>query len=172
GQVLNGPPPTHAIGPWANLINSMLYESVSTLWFVLPFAAVCYGTRDRFVRLATVTALATTMGFWFGPWGPAILFSVPVGIGLAALASTTWRKPALILAGTAAVNVLVMLAIRAPQIYLINLLHAHPHSVLAHYAPMVVFRSSLVGVALVCSRLHRLLLEQPSGTGPTMAAAG
>src|ERR1035441_5439486 len=51
-----------------HLLNSagpLLACVMTTLWFVLPFAAVRYGVRDRFVRLTLAIALGTTVAFLF-----------------------------------------------------------------------------------------------------------
>jgi hypothetical protein len=46
-----------------NLFGPLLACIMSTLWFALPFAAVRYGHRDRFVRLTAVVTVGTTIAF-------------------------------------------------------------------------------------------------------------
>jgi hypothetical protein len=68
---------------------------MSTLWFALPFAAVRYGVRDRFVRLTFAIAAGTTVGSRWGArwrrWGSPWWLCSPAG-GESRLRS--WRGPA------------------------------------------------------------------------------
>jgi hypothetical protein len=132
---------------------------MSTLWFALPFAAVRYGVRDRFVRLTFAIAAGTTVAFLFIPWVSLGCAVATVGIAVVALLSRRWRKPLEVLAWTGGVGLLLIgaadaLRLRAPQALLV----AHVHGV---YAFALVFQLGLLGMAMVCSRMHRLLLERP-----------
>src|ERR1017187_5177415 len=56
----------NATGSWLDLLNSsgpLLACIMSTLWFVLPFAVIRYGRRDRFVQLTFAVAVGTTLAF-------------------------------------------------------------------------------------------------------------
>jgi hypothetical protein len=153
-------------GPWLNLTNSagpLLACIMSTLWFALPFAAVLYGTRDRFVRLTAVIALGATIGFWFIPWASAFFVGATVALAVAAFFSKAWRRPVVVLAGTGAAGLAVIFASLTLLNYLKHLLPEPPTPAVMRNANMISFQVSLLALALVCSRLHRRLLEPPSG---------
>ncbi len=146
-------------GPYLSLLNSsgpLLACIMSTLWFALPFAAVRYGVRDRFVQLTFAIALGTTAAFLCVPFASLLCAAVTVALACAALFSATWRKPLEVLGWTAAAGVLAIGAASAAL--------THPHAgsrLLTSYLPMLAFQSTLLIVPLVCSRLHRHLLDQP-----------
>jgi hypothetical protein len=159
-------------GPWLNLTNSagpLLACIMSTLWFALPFTAVLYGTRDRFVRLTVAIALGTTIGFMFIPWASAFLFSATFALAVAAFFSKAWRRPVLVLAGTGAAGLAVIFASLTLLNYLKHLLPVPSMPAVMRNANMIAFQVSLLAIALVCSRLHRRLLEPLSGDHRTIA---
>jgi hypothetical protein len=145
-----------------HLLNSMgppLACIMSTLWFVVPFAAVRYGLRDRFVRLTFAVAAGTTVAFLFIPYASLLLATATLTLAAAAFLSNTWRKPLEVLAWTAGAGFLTIAAADALR------LRYHPMGqaelAIARYAQMFAFQGSLLVLAFVCSRLHRLLLDQP-----------
>jgi hypothetical protein len=139
----------------------------STLWFALPFAAVRYGVRDRFVQLTLAVALGTTVAFLFIPWASLLCAAATVALAAVALFSTTWRKPMEVLAWTGVVGVLAIGAENAAR------LTFHPQGSIGHLLAiewrMFAFQATLLIVAIVCSRLHGWLLDGPDTSG---AAAG
>jgi len=156
-------PPTWRTTHAPHLLDSMgplLACIMSTLWFALPFATVRYGLRDRFVQLTFAVALGTTVTFLFIPWASFVFAAATVVLAAAALFSNEWRKPAEILAWTAAAGILTIAAASAVR------LTYHPPAglvrTLASYAEMLTFQGSLLVVAIVCSRLHRWLLQPPA----------
>ena len=93
---------------------------MSTLWFVLPYAAVLYGIHDRFVRLASAVTLGTTVAFMFMPWASILFAAATVILAAAALVSKSWRKPLEALACTATAGILTIAAVDSLR------LHFHP----------------------------------------------
>jgi hypothetical protein len=155
-------PPTWRTTHAPRLLNQMgplLACVMSTLWFVLPFAAVRYGLRDRFVQIAFAAALGTTVVFLFIPWASLLVAAATLILAATALISKNWRRPLEVLAWTAAAGLLTIAAADALR------LHVHPlghiEQAVARYVEMLAFQASLLVVAIVCSRLHRLFLRQP-----------
>jgi hypothetical protein len=143
----------------------LLYSIVSTLLFVLPFAAVRYGLRDRFVQLSFAVAVGTTVAF-FIPFASLTCAIATLAISAATLFSSTWRKPLEVLLWTGAAGLLAEAAVGAVDTVILS---HHPaestRHFFAHYGAMLIFRSSLLAVAFVCSRLHHRLLRPNSGGG-------
>jgi hypothetical protein len=138
---------------------------MSTLWFALPFAAVRYGVRDRFVQLTFAMAVGTTVAFLFIPWASLMSAVATAALAGVALFSSTWRKPLEVLAFTSAAGILAFGAEQGARLSI----HAQGSAgqfLMSHWA-MFAFQASLLIVAVVCSRVHRWLLEPPSS-----AAAG
>ena len=135
---------------------------VSTLWFELPFAAVRYGLRDRFVQLTFAIAVGATVAFLFIPWTSLIVAAATLLLAIVAFTSTTWRKPLEVLAWSCATGLLMIGASDAVRLRIL-VLFAQDHRMLAGNAYALLFQSSLLALAFVCSRLHTLLLgKSPS----------
>jgi len=155
-------PPSWRTTHGASLLNSsgpLLACIVSTLWFVLPFAAVRYGLRDRFVQLTFALALGTTVTFLFIPWASLSVGGGTLLLAAVAFASERWRTPLLVLAGTASVGLLTFASVG-----LVRGLFFHPHdhqSFLYRYAPMADLQTTLLVIAIFGSHLHRRLIERP-----------
>jgi len=161
-------------GSFVDLLNScgpLLACIMSTLWFALPFAAVRYGHRDPFVRLTAVVAVGTTIAFLAIPWISLIAATAMLALAWSAFLSNRWRKPFEVLAGTGAAG---LLSVAAFTVLSRQFLSQHPaifrslgNHPLALYALVFSFQGSLLLVAIVCSRLHRLLL--PTVLAPSEA---
>lgn len=128
---------------------------MSTLWFALPFAAVRYGVRDRFVQLTFAVAMGTTVTFLFIPWASLMCAAATVALAAAAMFSPMWRKPMEMLMWTAGVGVLV---IGAEDAVRITLSHGSEGHWLLKDWQMFAFQGTLLILAIVCSRLHGWLL--------------
>jgi len=159
-------PPTWRTSNAPHVLNSvgpLLACIMSTLWFALPFAAVRYGVRDRFVRLTFAIALGTTVTFLFIPWASLLCAAATVALAAVALFSTNWRKPMEVLAWTGAAGVLAIGAENAAR------LSFHPQGRIGHLLVnewrMFAFQATLLIVAIVCSRLHGWLLDGPNTSG-------
>ena len=151
----------NATGSWLDLLNSsgpLLACVMSTLWFALPFAAVRYGLRDRFVRLTAVVALGTTLAFLCIPWASFVCAVATLILAAAALTSRTWRKPLEVLLWTGAAGLTMIAAANAVRLRVLVLI-VHSHGLLAGNAFALLFQTGLLVLAFVCSRLHRWLLE-------------
>ena len=79
-----------------------------------------YGIRDRFVRLAFVVTLGTTVALLFMPWASILFAAATVALAAAALVSKSWRKPLEALASTAAAGILTFAAVDSLRV------HFHP----------------------------------------------
>jgi hypothetical protein len=163
-------PPTWRTTSAPHVLNSagpLLACVMSTLWFALPFAAVRYGVRDRFVRLTFAVALGTTVAFLFIPWASLLCAAATVTLAAVALFSAIWRKPMEVLAWTGAAGILAIGAENAAR------LSFHPQGSMGHLLAnnwrMFAFQATLLIVAIVCSRVHRWLLD---GSNTSAAAAG
>jgi hypothetical protein len=166
----------NSTGSWLDLLNSMgplLACIMSTLWFALPFAAVRYGVRDRFVQLTFAVAVGTTVAFLFIPWASLACGAATLVLAAAAFLSRRWRKPFEVLAWTGAVGFLSLAAftILSHQFFsehpaIASSPGSHP---LALDALVFSFQGSLLVIALVCSRLHKLLLGNPDTRDRTVA---
>jgi hypothetical protein len=158
-------------GYWLNLLNSsgpLLACIMSTLWFALPFAAVRYGLRDRFVQLTFAVAAGTTLAFLCIPWASFVCAVATLALAAAALASSTWRKPFEVLLWTGATGLAMIAAADAVRLR-IPLLFAHSHGLLAGNAFALLFQTGLLTLAFVCARMHTLLLGNPDTSDRTLA---
>jgi hypothetical protein len=156
-------------GSFVNLLNStgpLLACIMSTLWFALFFALVRYGRRDAFVRLTALVTVGAFLAFLAIPWVSLAAAAATLALALAAFLSNRWRKPFEVLAWTGAAGLLALAAftvlsrqflLQHPAIA--RSLGSHP---LAADALVFSFQGSLLLVAIVCSRLHKLLLEPPA----------
>jgi hypothetical protein len=130
---------------------------MSTLWFALPFAAVRYGLRDRFVQLTFVVAMGTTVAFLFIPWASFVCAVATLILAAAAFTSSTWRKPLEVLLWTGAAGFLMIVAANAGRLR-VPLLFIHSHPLIVGNAFAVLFQTGLLALAFVCARMHRLLM--------------
>jgi hypothetical protein len=154
----------NATGSWLDLLNSsgpLLACIMSTLWFVLPFAVLRYGRRDRFVQLTFAVAIGTTLAFLSIPWASLACAAATLVLAAAAFTSSTWRKPLEVLLWTGAAGILTIAAADAFRLGF----HPQPgiERTLVSYAQILTFQGSLLVAAFVCSRLHRWLLEPAAG---------
>jgi hypothetical protein len=154
-RTANGPYLLHSMGP-------LLACVMSTLWFAVPFSAVRYGVRDRFVRLAFVAALGTMVAFLFIPWASLLAAMAMFAMGFAALGSPRYRSPLLALAGTAAAGLLAFAAasgVRAIFRALAGtaLTHGGIAAVVIRYTGIAGFQAALLTTAFAASKLHRKL---------------
>ena len=153
--------------PFLNSMGPLLACIMSTLWFALPFAAVRYGLRDRFVLLTFVIAVGTTVTFLFIPWASLLCAAATLALAGAALISTTWRKPLEVLIWSGGAGLLTIAAVDAVRI---NVHPAgHAGQIITRYGVILAFQASLLALAFVCSRLHRWLLEPPPTPDSTPA---
>jgi len=162
----------NATGSFVDLLNlsgPLLACIMSTLWFALPFAAVRYGYRDPFVRLTAVVAAGTTIAFLAIPWISLLAATAMLALACAAFLSSRWRKPFEVLAWTGAAGLLSLAAFTVLSRRFLSQhpaishgLGSHPHAV---DAMVFSFQGSLLLVAIVCSRVHRWMLERPSANG-------
>jgi hypothetical protein len=153
--------------PFLNSMGPLLACIMSTLWFALPFAAVRYGVRDRFVQLTFAVAIGTTVAFLFIPWASLFCAAATLALAGAALISTSWRKPLEVLIWSGAAGLLTIAAVDAVRI---NYHPAgHAGRIIVRYGVIMAFQASLLVLAVVCSRLHRLLLRQQPSGGSTLA---
>lgn len=160
-----------ATGSRLDLLNSMgplLATVTSTLWFALPFAAILYGVRDRFVQLTFAIAVGTTLAFLCIPWASLLVAVATLALATAALFSSTWRRPLEVLLWTGAAGLLAVTyraALRAqlPRVF------PHSSGVLARSAIELAFAAAFWVIAFVCARMHKLLLDPPAAGSVTSA---
>lgn len=136
---------------------------MSTLWFALPFAAVRYGLRDRFVRLTFAVAAGTTVAFLFIPWASLLCAAATLVLAGAAFTSSAWRKPLEVLLWTGAAG-LLMVAVSSAIRFQLPRAFPGGHTLLARSVNELAFGGALLVLAFVCSRMHRLLLEAVNPT--------
>jgi hypothetical protein len=142
-------------------------------WFVLPFAVMLYGLRDRFVHLTAIAALGTTIAFLFLPRfsfeGVVIALTL---IALVLLFSSWWR-PATVLAGTVGFAFWCGSATGHLSMFLRShdYIPAYGHGITG-LEPMLAARGSMLASAYLCARLHRWLLQSPNPIAPVQLAGG
>ncbi len=144
------------------------------LWFALPYAAVRYGFRDRFVQLACAAFLGSTL-VALDPPVLAPIFAIAVLAGItASLLAPAWRKPVIVLIATVSAGIAALLSLfDGLAISLLYLREQWPHSqfVWSLVLPWhIVSLLALFVPAFVCSRLHRWLLEGRRSTGCAVLA--
>jgi hypothetical protein len=160
-----------ASGPYLNLLNGsgpLLACILSTLWFALPFAAVRYGVRDRFVRLTFAIALGTTVAFYCIPIASAIAAAATLTVAGATLLSRSWRRAAVALAAVGLSGLAALAAAAWLMPFVVLFLHRHLHLGYPTRLPMLAFQASLLLIAIVCSTLHSRLFD-PSPRPSTAA---
>jgi hypothetical protein len=158
-------------GYWLDLLNSsgpLLACIMSTLWFALPFAAVRYGVRDRFVRLTFAVAVGTTLAFLCIPWASFVCAVATLVLAAAAFTSRTWRKPLEVLLWSGAAGLATIAAANAVRLRVLVPI-VHSHRLFAGNAFALLFQTGLLALAFVCARVHKLLLEPPSPADRTIA---
>ena len=172
-------PPDWRTESGAQIFSTMAPAIAATtvsLWFALPFGLIRWGTSDRFVRLAcALFALATPTLFFPPVLSPIITCVVVFGIGVL-LFSPIWRGPAVMVVATVAafaatIGSLGFLVIKVyvPRVYHLSE-HDMPRWYDAHPFVLPLARGlALVAAAIVCSRMHALLLRDRPGTNSTPA---
>jgi hypothetical protein len=161
----------NATGSWLDLLNSagpLLACIMSTLWFALPFAAVRYGVRDRFVQLTVAIAVGATVAFLAIPFASLLVAAATLALAGVAFLSRTWRKPLEVLIWTGAAGLLLIATTSALQSHFP---HALPlgRTFFGRNVYALLFQTGLLALAVVCSRMHKLLLEPPAFDDPTPA---
>ena len=153
-------------GPNFPILLTFWFEP-SFLWFVLPFAALLYGVRDRFVQLTAIVTVGSTIVFLIPSRGFFYSAVLMFALGASTLLVSGWRKQAAALAVT--LSFAFWSATGAGM--LSRFLRAH-HYVPAYghgitgLEPMLAFRGSMLASAYLCVRLHRWLLEDPRPANP------
>lgn len=127
------------------------------LWFTLPFAWVLFGRHDRVTRSAMALFCSTLPVFSLGAWLIDASLILTLLVLLAALFSSGWRRPMVVVALTS------MTAI-AGIIASIRLLALLAHRAFLTFTPSrgvgwlsTAFALGLAGI--VCTRLHAVLLR-------------
>ncbi len=140
-------------------------------WFVLPFAVMLYGLRDRFVHLTAIAALGTTIAFLFLPRFSFAGVVITLALIALALLFSGWWKPATVLAATVAFAFWCGSAAGHLSMFLRShdYIPAYGHGI-AGLEPMLAFRGSMLASAYLCARLHRWLLQSPNPTAPVQLA--
>ena len=159
----------NATGSWLDLLNSsgpLLACIMSTLWFVLPFAVIRYGLRDRFVRLTAAVAVETTLAFLCIPLISLVAAAATLALAFVAFLSRRWRKPFEVLAWTGTFGLLSVAAFTVLSRQFLSQRPAISRNLGSHPfaldALAFSFQGSFLVAAFVCSRMHRWLLETPA----------
>jgi hypothetical protein len=141
------------------------------LWFALPYGAVRYGFRDRFVRLACVLFLTSTTVLFYPPALSPYFAAAALLAVVTAMLLRAWRMPMIVLAATVAAG---MAALVVSSDLLSRVYHPYvPDPGAFHLRGWIIIRLtvafSLWIAAMVCSRLHGWLLERPPISDRTIA---
>ena len=161
-------------------IAATLFNVILQLWFLVPFAAVRYGVRDRFVQLAFAASLIASCACGcIAVAGLSVVLTVLTLLAIAALlVSARWRGALMALSATIAVGVVTVLNLG----YLAHIycwIYEHkPLNATSHYTffdrgyafPHTIFwivtwsiaLLNMLVLSLVSSRLHRYLLAPSS----------
>jgi hypothetical protein len=141
------------------------------LWFALPYGAVRYGFRDRFVRLACVLFLTSTTVLFYPPALSPYFASAAVLAVAASMILRAWRRPMIVLAATVAAG---MTALVVSFNLLSKVYHPYvPDPGTFHLRGWIIIRLTVAFAlwiaAMVCSRLHHWLLQRPAASDRTIA---
>lgn len=146
--------------PWPDVPALLIFWlSPTTLWFILPFAAVLYGVRDRFVCLTAIATLATTITSLFVVPVSLVYASVTLILAGSIFLLMGWWKPMAVLVATVVFAFVLGAAAGNLSMSLLS------HGYIVHYGhgisglePMLAFRGSMLLSAYLCARLHGWLL--------------
>ena len=115
--------------------------------------------------MAFAVAVTTTIAFLAIPWVSLVAAAATLVLALAAFLSSRWRKPLEVLAWTGTAGLLALGAFTVLSRQFLSqhpaVFHALGNHPLAQNALIFSFQASLLLVSVVCSRLHRWLLESP-----------
>lgn len=162
GALTNAPLLLASMMPLARVFLRMI---ATPLWFLVPFGLVRYGARDRFVQLAALLAL-----FGAGAYLNLAVLSLPNAAAallliICALFSSAWRKPMIVITGAAVTGLAalglsygILAGLYHPAVQ--NHYESHPVAWMVNKMTAVI---AMAIPALVCSRLHRWLVESRSG---------
>ena len=140
-----------ASGPFLN-------ATAMCLWFVLPFAWVRFGLRDRLTQFAFILLLCTLPVVSFHEWLIDASSIATMLFLLAAVISPLWRRPLAVLAGTSITAI-------AAIVCCFRVLAMSQHRAFLTFSPTkgvgwLITAFALAFAAFVCSLLHRKLLRQ------------
>jgi hypothetical protein len=142
-----------ASGPLLNAI-------AMCLWFALPYAWMRFGLRDRLTQFACVLFLCTLPVFSFQVWLIDLSSGITMLALLAALLSSRWRRPLIVLTSTSVTAIAAIVAC-------FHVLASSEHQAFRSFSPTrgvgwLITAFALAGAAFVCSLLHRRLLHPHS----------
>jgi len=144
------------------LSTAFLSIFASSLWFAAPYAFLRFGHRDRMVQLYCVFFLLTTP-FLFHSNSISLIFAlVTFALIIAALWSSVWRRPMIVLAAT---SITALVALEATTDLVTRVYHPYfhyPHEFnLTSWAVVRLTAAvALANAAILCTWLHRRLLRQ------------
>jgi hypothetical protein len=137
-----------------------LFNFFDSLWFILPFALVRFGLRDRLTQLASAIFVLTIPFFILMPAEMDFSGLATAVIVIASLSLRTWRRPMIVLA--ASIAPVAVATLFSPMLLHIFLSRWQGQCVifLFRVVPVLPNRAlNLCIAALVCSLLHRHLLQ-------------
>jgi hypothetical protein len=146
------------------------------LWFVLPYAIVRFGHRDRTTQLCFAYVLLTTPFFFLsgsasmsGSISPVFAL-LTIALILAALFSSLWRKPMIVLAATSVVALAALEVSTDLVTFVYRPYFQYPHefNLTSWTVVRLTAAVALANAAILCTWLHDRLLR-PRSTGAAHA---
>lgn len=135
------------------------------LWFALPYAAARYGPRDRFVQLTGGLAFSAILVSADPPALTPLFAVAAASVLIPALILPAWRGPLLVLLATLASGIAALScafsAVTLAEFYLQEQIHPGRFHHAFQLPSKTIALVALFVPAIVCSLIHRRLLEAP-----------
>lgn len=147
--------------PWVTL-HMFLMTFGMILWFAVPYAFLRFGYRDRVAQLYGIFFLLTTPAIFHSNSISLICCLLTLAIIVAALFSSIWRRPMIVLSAMSVVSMASMSACGhlEAKIYHPHF-HLHVFNLTSWLAVRLSFALAFLIAGIVFSRLHRWLMKRP-----------
>ena len=144
-----------------------LADVILLLWFLVPFAAIRFGLRDRVVQIAFAASIVTTSALFLDLWySPSEVWAALLLLAASCIAvSTPWRRSLVPVAATCAVGAALMEGLDRVG-YFNHFDWAIPG--LQRLSPVLQLLSVMLIVSVSFSWLHHRI-SRPQLTGATHA---
>jgi len=177
-------PPANIPAKLVFLATMFLVSFSLSLWFAAPFTILRFGYRDRMAQLYGVFFLLAAPVFFHSSPVSLVCTLLTLAVIFAALFSKSWRRPVVVIAtmSVAVVFCLTTCSDLSSKIY-----HPHfhltagpvamgaspvPFNPVSWFIVRLTFGVALLIAAVVCSLLHRWMLERPKEVGRAALAGG
>jgi hypothetical protein len=141
-----------------------------SLWFAVPYSILRFGYRDRVAQLYGVFFLVTTPVLCNRNSISLICGLLTLTILVAALFSSIWRRPMIVLSAMSVASLTLLAACSDLETIIYHpYFRLHEFNLTSWLAVRLSFAIAFLIAEMVFSRLHRWLLQRPTETGRTIA---